>query len=273
MASGSTDVAVPEDDLTLPSDTEAALDILLRDCPPGSRVGDAKFPCAISHSLYSVVHHSTEVDLEIERLRLSNAIRVMKLPAHGDERLLIRAADYTSALQASGCEGAADLAAALPQCTGLMCRRLELEEAMGGKQVAARAIIALVKSAWLVPAAREAHAQGPDEAPGDGLADAWLWHMPQAGHLLYRLNGCRGAVMQVLHRQKFHRCLRHALDRDAAVLKALRDAKLDLRYVLRDMIGKRLIKRTDTMAGCILELSPAGVQAANARNAGRKRRR
>ena len=55
--------------------------------------------------------------------------------------------------------------------------------------------------------------------------------------------------------------------------KALRDGKLDLRCVLRDMIGKRLVKKTETMAGCILELSPAGVQAANARNVGKKRKR
>ena len=323
-----------DDDLPVLSDTEAAIALVLAECPAGAMLfasssgssssgsssssggsgsgvggggsnsapaGSAAeqkpLPCALVHALHAVVHHATEVDVELERLRLSHTIRVLKLPAFGDERLLLRAEDYADALAASGCCDAAARVArqALPVCTSMHLRTAELQRALGGSgggggssgsrlppttsAVEARAICeALRKAGWLVPAHQaahaEAHAAAPGEAPILADADSWLWSLPQAGRVLYALSKCRAEVLKVLHKQHFHRAMLYTVERAAAVRKVLGEGKLDLRYVLRDLVGKRLVEKTEATAGVVVELTPAGVQqAANASSSARKRKR
>lgn len=263
-------VADDDEDAPLLSDTEAAVACLLGECPPGALLLGS-VPCALVHALYAVVHEATDVDRELERLRLSHTLRVLKLPAAGDERLLVRAEDYARALRDSGGEHARRWADVLPRCTGVSCHSRELATALGCTAAAqVSACEELGRAGFLVPAAQAVRA-APDEAPP--AADTWLWGMPHAGRLLYALTSCRHAVLALLHKQKFHRALRQLVERAPAVNKALRHARLDLRYLLRDLIGKRFVKRTDTAAGAVLELTPAGLQAAAAREARRKRKR
>ena len=333
------------DDFEIPnlSDTEVAIALVLGECPPGAMlqmtdgavgsssssssstgVGESRsnaatpttsrkaLPCALAHSLHAVVHQATDVDIELERLRLSHTIRILKLPAYGDERLLLRAEDYANALAKSGCCDAAARVArqALPLCTGMHLHTAELQQALsstggdldgessggGGKSsmhstggascgtrkttlAEARTICeALRKGGWLLAAHQAAHAEAHAAAPGEAPplidADVWLWSMPHAGRVLYVLGKCRNEVLKVLHKQHFHRAMLQVVERTAAVRKALTEAKLDLRHVVRDLVGKRLVEKTETTTGTVLELTPAGVQQAfNAGNSARKRRR
>ena len=92
--------------------------------------------------------------------------------------------------------------------------------------------------------------------------------------MLYALGKCRAEVLKVLHKQHFHRAMLYTVERAAAVRKVLGEGKLDLRYVLRDLVGKRLVEKTEATAGVVVELTPAGVQqAANASSSARKRKR
>lgn len=302
------------DDIPLLSDTEAAIALVLSECPPGAmlRPGTAAassssaaappapstLPCALVHALHAVIHHATEVDVELERLRLAHTVRVLKLPAYGDERLILRADDYANALARSDCCELAPLVArvALPKCTGVRCTTRELSQALrdggdchstaaaagsGGSSLltAKKVCEELRKAGWLVPAAQaaaaEAHAAAPGEAPLIAEADEWLWSLPHAGRLLYALAKCRKEVLKVLHKQHFHRAMRRVVERAPAVRKVLGDSKLDLRYALRDVVGKRLVEQTETSAGTVLELTVSGVQAAASQvaSATRKRRR
>ena len=255
-------------DLPVLSDTEAALACVLGECPRGALLADGTVPCALWHSVYAVIHLPTNVDVELERLCHANAIRVLKLPAHGDERLVLRAEDYERALRSSQQEGANAFADALPRCTGTTCERQELLAAMHSASGAAIGrceawLESLQAAGWLVPA-RQSVAAGPSEAPASDSTDLWLWGMPHAGRLLYTLSRCRSAVLALLSKQKFGRTMRRTVESAHAVRKPLTQSKLDLTFVLRDMVGKRLIKSTDTKAGTVLELSPAGFQAAAA---------
>lgn len=268
------------DGAELPSDTEAGLSLLLAQCPPGARMSTATkevcVPSAQMHALYAVVRDGTEVDREVERLRLQHTVRVLKLPTHEDEQLILRASDYEALMSNSGVEGAALCAAALAQCTGVSVQRTELLQAMGGAQVMHGDIVeAHVRAGWLVPAARAAFCAAPDEAPDTEAApDGWLWSVPHAGRVVYALVQCRAEVLAILYKQKFGRAPCHVIERTSSVRKSLRQGQLDLRHVLRDLEGKRLISRTETMTGVALELTPAGLQAASyAAQRGRKRRR
>lgn len=288
-----------EDALPELSDTEAALALVLGACPPGALLNTPSHPvpCALWHAVYAVVHTPTDVDVEIERLRHQHDVRVLTRPGAGEERLLLRADDYVRALHTSGIEGADVLAKALPMCTGATCRRDELLDAMEAvvsaasaseaaaaaansatsrpvslsRRRASSALDALQQAGWLVACARQhdaALAAGPDEAPsaaaGSSDADTWLWGMPASGRLLFTLTKCRNALLALLHKQKFGRALRATAERAPALRKLLEHSRLDLRFVLRDLVGRALIKSTDTATGTVIELTPAGAQAAAA---------
>ena len=247
-----------DDDLPDLSDTEASLALLLSDCPPGAMLTNNPTPCALLHALYALVNEPTAVDLELERLRLAHTVRVLLLPAHGDERLVLRAEDYSNALQQSGVHGAEALAELLPRFTGVHISRSAID---------APSADALQAAGWLVPARQAAHAAGPDEAPGiDAAAEAndLLLALPGAGRLLVRLTECRRAVLAILYKEKFGRAMAHVVERSPSIRKLLAASKLDLKCVLRDLIGKALIRSTSTAATRTLELTPAGWQAAAA---------
>ena len=109
----------------------------------------------------------------------------------------------------------------------------------------------------------------------------WLWAMPQAGQLMVALLKSREEVLKLLWKQKFHRATRRAIEQAPAVRKALAHAKLDLRFVIRDLLGRRLVDEQrgsgSAVGNDVLTLTPAGQQAANASmlrsTGGRKRKR
>ena len=258
----------------LPSDTEAALAMLTSQCPPGARLLDGAASVAPLHALYTVVHEPTEVDQEVERLRLANQLRILRLHTpYGEEHLVLDAHEYATAMAA--CVEGRAVASALEQCTGIVVRAQELSDALPVRAGCNKHLDAfygrLVRAGWLVPM-RQMSSAGPEEAPllEDG---AWLWSCRGAGRLAFALHKCREQVLRVLWKQKFHRALRQVVERTPAVQKVLAEGQLDFRFVLRDCMGKRLLKEGQPGAGAqMLELTPAGQQAAHA-NQGRKRRR
>lgn len=268
------------DDLwDLPSDTEAALRLISSQCPLGARVSGR--PVALLHSLYAVVASGTDVDHEVERLRLAHRARVLQIPTpHGIESLIFEATEYAAAMRTGlGLGLGAEAASCLPQCTGCTVTRAELGAALGlTGAVLDEACSQLVGGGWLAASSAAVATAGPDEAPLESTASKWLWAMPQAGRLLVSLLRCREEAIKVLWRQKFHRSLRHTIERAPAVKKALEQTQLDFRYVLRDLLGRRLVQEQRGSAGGtqVLSLTPAGEQAAHAielKVGGRKRKR
>ena len=71
----------------------------------------------------------------------------------------------------------------------------------------------------------------------------------------------RRLVLSTLRRQRFGRALRHVVE--GPTRTALRKAGLELAYILRDMAGRSLLRMQDTPAGTILQLTPAGIEAAS----------
>ena len=257
-----------------PSDVEVALACLQGDCPSGARLVGGMVPCFPLHAMYSVLHEATEADHELEELRLSSRLRILTCAtAHGEEKMLVPAREYMMALRHADAD--AECTAdheALAKCTGLQLGQAELRAALGHarQDEVARVAGVLVQAGWLlVPHSRQTAAH---EAPSD--SEDWTWSMPGVGRLLSSLLRCRMEVLRVLWKQKFHRAMRQLIERSPGVRKALAAANLDLRYVQRDLVGKRLVEQVDTRAGTVLQLTPAGQQLANhAQAGGRKRRR
>ena len=142
--------------LALPSDTELALQILWKDCPPGALVANG-LQAALRSQVYGIVNDRTAVDRELERLRLAGSLRVLQLPSARDELLLVSADQYFASLTASATLGGPLVAAAAKsRATALVVSGLS-----------DRAIEALAGQGWCVlkPPVRA----GPDEAPVGGF--------------------------------------------------------------------------------------------------------
>ena len=121
---------------------------------------------------------------------------------------------------------------------------------------------------WLTPH-RQLHRGGPGEAP-EVEGSAWLWSLPRCGVLMQALLQARRLVLSTLRRQRFGRALKHVVE--GPTRTALRKAGLELGYVLRDMGGRSLLRMQDTAAGTILQLTPAGIEAASAAKSARGKR-
>ena len=261
------------------TDTEAAIALGIGEAPPGALVtpsAGCQVPCIPVHALYAMLHDRTATDNELERLRCAGIIRMIRMPASGDERLILRAEDYLKAMKESNCEAAANLTAtsALSRCTGVRVLLDELAVALHSQPDSCRRCCEeLVGAGWLTPAHAETFEVEPNEAPRVANDRAWLWSLPLAGRLIFALSKCRAEVLSVLHKQHFHRAMRHIVERAPSVRKALASSRLDMRFVLRDITGKGLVAQTATAGGTVLELTPMGLQAANSAMARRGRKR
>jgi hypothetical protein len=277
-----------EDDLlcaAAPSDTRAALDCLFAE----AALSLGGFPVVAVHQLYAIIQNPTETDRELETLRLAHSLRVLRLPDFADNFLIMRADDFVQAVRTAAAAEEDALAAtalraaaaALPRCTGLTVSAVELQAALDGgggggggegssTARAAAACARLQRMGWLAGVPTPLRA-GPDEAPAPANAEVWLWSYPLCGVLMVALRQCRAAVIGVLRKQRFDRAQRQLVERAPAVRTALERTRLDLRCVLRDLIGKRLVSSTAAPGGTILQLTAAGRQSAH--HDSKKRRR
>ena len=232
--------------LALPSDTELALQILWKDCPPGALVANG-LQAALRSQVYGIVNDRTAVDRELERLRLAGSLRVLQLPSARDELLLVSADQYFASLTASATLGGPLVAAAAKsRATALVVSGLS-----------DRAIEALAGQGWCVlkPPVRA----GPDEAPPDPV---WVWSVPQCGALASNLLAARREVLRALGRHRLGCAPRVVVERSVA--KKLREVKLDLSFVLRELVGTELLTIEQHHAGSNLARTADGRTAAAA---------
>ena len=232
--------------LALPSDTELALQILWKDCPPGALVANG-LQAALRSQVYGIINDRTAVDRELERLRLAGSLRVLQLPSARDELLLVSADQYFASLTASATLGGPLVAAAAKsRATALVVSGLS-----------DRAIEALAGQGWCVlkPPVRA----GPDEAPPDPV---WVWSVPQCGALASNLLAARREVLRALGRHRLGCAPRVVVERSVA--KKLREVKLDLSFVLRELVGTELLTIEQHHAGSNLALTADGRTAAAA---------
>ena len=242
--------------LALPSDTELALQILWANCPPGALVASGRLQAALRSQVYGIVNDRTAVDRELERLRLAGSLRVLQLPSARDELLLISADQYFASLAESATLGGPLVAAAAKsRATALVVSGLS-----------DRAIEALASQGWCVlkPPVRA----GPDEAPP---APVWVWSVPQCGALASNLLTARREVLKALGRHRLGCAPRVVVERSVA--KKLREVKLDLSFVLRELVGTELLTIEQHHAGSNLALTADGRTTATSAAAKGKRKR
>jgi len=242
--------------LALPSDTELALQILWANCPPGALVASGRLQVALRSQVYGIVNDRTAVDRELERLRLAGSLRVLQLPSARDELLLISADQYfTSLAESATLGGPLVAAAAKSRATALVVSGLS-----------DRAIEALAGRGWCIlkPPVRA----GPDEAPPDPV---WVWSVPQCGALASNLLTARREVLRALGRHRLGCAPRVVVERSVA--KKLREVKLDLSFVLRELVGTELLTIEQHHAGSNLALTADGRTTATTSAAKGKRKR
>ena len=242
------------DEMALPSDTEAALECVFSQAPNGARLNG--YPCLPLHALYAVVHQATDVDCEIRRLRTNHIIRVLQLPNSGSDLVVMREADYLAAHR--------DLNG--PFDSGWLSRTVDLhiskDELAQMLQVdyghLDEACTSLIRAGWLNR--KPASLQSPTSG------EVLLLAMPQTGRLMASLMKCCDAVLLALRKNRFGCVPRRVVERASMVRKVLASTGLDLRYVMRDMIGRRLLTEQQRGSGAdstTLTLTQAGQQAAN----------
>ena len=242
--------------LALPNDTELALQILWASCPPGALVASGRLPAALRSQVYGIVKDRTAVDRQLEALRLAGSLRVLQLPSARDELLLISADKYFASLADGAALGGPPVAAAArSRSTALVVTGLE-----------DRAIEALAGQGWcvLTPPVRA----GPDEAPPDPV---WVWSVPQCGALASHLLTARREVLRALGRHRLGSAPRVVVERSVA--KKLHEVRLDLSFVLRELVGTELLTIEQHHAGSNLALTADGRSAATSITAAGKRKR
>lgn len=242
----------------LPSDTEVALQCLWRECPAGARVAAGSIAAALRSQVYGIVRDRTAVDRELERLRLGGRVRVLQLPAARDEAILVDADRYheaaCAALDAS-VAGGSGRAALRERPTALTVDR----EALGQE-----ALDALTARGFCLPTAPAR--TGPDEAPPE---QEWLWSVPGCGALWTGLVAVRRDVLRTLGRHRLGGAQRVVVERGVA--SRLRESRLDMRFVLRDCVGRELLTMDERLTN--LGLTAAGRAAAASLAAASKRKR
>ncbi|KAL3909000.1 MAG: hypothetical protein SGPRY_009582 [Prymnesium sp.] len=228
--------------MELPSDAQAALAYLRAQCPPSFRArGLVVVWCS---QLYALLADRTSLDREIELARLAHELRVLQLPSAREEQVIVDAAEYERAMAAdadSSTLSAPERAAmkractALAACTGIRVRREELHAALGGEAEAEGVARVLKARGWITPPPQTAPIDG-QEAPA--LQDSeWNWALPDIGRLTRELYPLCTEVLRVLHRQRFGRALRVTVERHHQISKLLRNSRIDLSFVLRDMVS------------------------------------
>lgn len=262
----------------LPSDTDAALSYLLAQCPAAMR--PSSVPVVLLSQLYAVVKDRTEVDQEIEKQRLAHEIRLLQLPSLREERLILRAAQYAQAMAAdsetatlSACDSAALILASktLDKCTGVSVRRFELESALGSEMKTMEVIGILESRGWLYKSPRISYSH-PEDADL-AINDDWLWALPECGKLMRAVIPLRSEILKTLHKQRLGKALRITIERSSNITKLLRSVPIDFTFALRDLVGCDYIQSSESAAGVVLQLTPAGFRAAAAVAQSKKRGR
>ena len=129
------------------------------------------------------------------------------------------------------------------------------------------ALDALTTRGWCLPTAPAR--TGPDEAPPE---QEWLWSVPGCGKLWTGLLAARRDVLRTLGRHRLGGAQRVVVERGVA--SRLRESRLDIRFVLRDCVGRELLTMDERGGlGATLGLTAAGRAAAASLAAAGKRKR
>lgn len=94
------DASEDEDLQELPNDTLAALQLLCAQFPKPPK-GPGTVPFAMRSQLYSLVKDPTEVDKQLDDMRLRHQIRLLKLPCNPDNCAVVQTSDYVAAIAAA----------------------------------------------------------------------------------------------------------------------------------------------------------------------------
>uniref|UniRef100_A0A7S4C1B5 Uncharacterized protein n=1 Tax=Chrysotila carterae TaxID=13221 RepID=A0A7S4C1B5_CHRCT len=212
----------------MPSDVEAALQVLFADVPPGLRLCNGLLPLITVAQVYAIVRDRTEVDHTVEELRASGKLRTAQLGPRRSELLLARATDCDAVLGNTlsmqhhhiGADGLDSLGILSTQVVKLLMGHSTSAFILTGDIAAAlndssvrhstptppKAVDVahhLAGLGWIRPS-RAATGAGPNEAPiAEG--EEWMWSFPDSGSLVNGLLQARHEVLCTLKRQRLGR--------------------------------------------------------------------
>ena len=264
----------------IPSDEEAAIEMLLRD---GWRLwsGEKADPLAVitESQLYTVIHDKSAVDMAVQRLSRRGSILRFQLASARDDYGIVRCSDVISMIASKIHDATRPKEKAflrifamrvLSQCrcdveifnsnlmdilsgnTGTNCRR-SLAAQRPSLSSQSRAVVNLPMSvveanecvSFLVNAGFMRRSQH----------DSLLFSLPGIGHLVSSLSAARKAVLASIERKRYPEILEKELKKKkllAAQKKGCPVGCVD--YVLRDLIGSGKIVTVPTTSGRLLRL-------------------
>ncbi|KAG4970385.1 hypothetical protein AAZX31_13G107500 [Glycine max] len=242
-----------EDDLTF-TDTLVALRIMRAQFPHVHKwCGDACFqssvePFILKSQLYSIVKDRTQVDRELESLRRDKVLRVFKLNTGQDDHAIMFLDDYLNQIdhvvkrmeekKIGECEAFGWFKTHVLDSKlepGINHQELCSLLSLGGK-VKDSHISLLINAGILTRQLID--------------PNMYWFAIPNIGSLLKGLVQGRKEIISLLSRHRYKEMMLASLEK-----KRLRMSPLDIRFLLRDLIGSGHLKTDQTPTGLIIRVS------------------
>lgn len=215
----------------LPSDSEAALSLLLKDFPV-EKFSSGLPPIAFVHQLYSIVKCKTTVDREIDELQACNKVRLFKLGAADSSLAVVFTADLKKVV------------ATETQCSNVVKKFFdivlnEIRDVSVEKNILRQRF----------------HLSEHDvsELVNTGLlavrsASSYWFSVPSVGQFIRTYLKGRKAVLGSVRKSKYSEILLSELEK-RPFEKSL---KLGIQYYIHDIVGAELVNCIETTSGIVL---------------------
>ncbi|XP_077228826.1 serine/Threonine-kinase [Tasmannia lanceolata] len=234
-----------ENNLTF-SDTLIALQIMRAQFPNTEKV--AVKPFVLRSQLYSSVNDRTQVDRELESLRVEKVVRIFKLNTGQDDHAIMFMDDYLKQIEVvvkrMEAKNRDDIAVfdwfktyviVSKLDTGIGHQELCSLLSFGGK-VKDEHISLLINAGLLTRQLID--------------SNTYWFAIPYIGSILKGLSQGRKELLSFLNRRKYKEMLMAPLEK-----KRLRHSSLDMRFHLRDLIGSGHLKTLRTPTGLFVRVS------------------
>lgn len=218
---------------TLPSDSEAALLLLMKDFPV-EKFSKGLPPIAFVHQLYSIIKCKTTVDREIDELQACNKVRLFKLGAADSSLAVVFTEDLKKIV----------LSATETQCSNVIKKFFdivlnEIRDVSVEKNI-------LRERFHLCE-------HDVSELVNTGLlavrtVNSYWFSVPSVGPFMKSYLKGRKAVLMSVRKAKYSEILLPELEK-RPLEKSL---KLGMQYYIHDIVGAELVNCTETTSGIVL---------------------
>ncbi|XP_041364570.1 serine/threonine-protein kinase 19-like [Gigantopelta aegis] len=222
---------------SMPNDTLAAL-LYMKKLFPMEKFDDRIPPIVLKHQLYSIVKNRTIVDKQINDLKESGEIKVIKLGAEPNELSIVFSRDYEvhvdSVMRDVGVHKhiiEKFLSRVVKNCRDVC---LDRETLMKDYRFKDEEVTQLVRASVLT--VRD--------------VGSWWLAIPNAGIFIKNFVRGRKAMLMMIKKSKY----REVLQKDLEQRRWPKMAKLGVMYHIHDVIGADLVENIQTTSGKLLRL-------------------